>query len=326
MTTPTLPNTREECHETLRELRVELNQLPTPQYLRGTGRGEDCYVALLHALAWRGTPKPSRSGGWWTLGLVGEQFRCNLAVGFPILSGKRIYWKAVVAELLWFLAGETNVHALQEQGVNIWDEWARPDGELGPVYGAQWRGSAALNKANRRFEVDQLEKLLEGLEQDPFGRRHIVSAWNPDAIAEMELPPCHAFWQVVCHPTAVTGLTAVNMVLTQRSADVFLGVPFNIASYALLTHLLVAHLNRSRQEYVVGELIINFGDLHLYSNHINPAVQYLRQFGGLRIPPRATLEFPAHTPEKPWRWHLDTLLRSLRGYNPAPAVAAEVAV
>lgn len=320
-----LPTTREGLHEALRDLRIGVNRLNTPQYLRTTGRGEDAYAALLHALAWRGVPKPSRSGGW-TLGLAGEQFRCNLAEGFPILSGKRIYWKGVVAELLWFLNGETNVRPLQDEGVTIWDEWARPDGELGPVYGAQWRGSAAPNKANRRFEVDQLEKLLEGLEQDPFGRRHIVTAWNPDAIAEMALPPCHSFWQVVCQPSSTPGLTAVNLVLTQRSADVFIGVPFNIASYALLTHLLVAHLNRSRQEFVVGELVINFGDLHLYADHIEPAAAYLRQLSEIRTPPRPKLMLPAVTPDRPWRWGLAALVNSLWDYAPAPAVKAKVAV
>lgn len=321
-----LPTTREGLAEVLGPLRRDLLHTHTLNYLRATGLGEDAYVALLHRLAWAGTPKPSRSGGW-TLGLVGEQFRCNLRVGFPILSGKKIYWKGVVAELLWFLNGETNAGVLQAQGVNIWNEWAKPDGELGPIYGAQWRGSAAPNKANRRFETDQLTKLLEGLEQDPFGRRHIVSAWNPDAIADMQLPPCHSFWQVVCHPDGVTGLTAVNLVLTQRSADVFLGVPFNIASYALLTHLLVAHLNRQRRDYVVGELVINFGDLHIYADHLGgPVEQYVRQFAALPRAIRVSLELPAHTPAKPWGWYEGALTRALVGYSPADPVKAKVAV
>ncbi len=321
------PTTREGLHEALREIRLQLNHLHAPQYLRNTGRGEDAYAALLHGLAWRGTPKPSRSGGW-TLGLVGEQFRCGLAEGFPILSGKRIYWKGVVAELLWFLRGETNVIPLRNEGVTIWDEWASVKGELGPVYGAQWRGvdlNSRTGLPQTAFHTDQIERLLQTLEQDPYGRRHIVTAWNPDAIGEMALPPCHSFWQVVCHPTP-TGHVAVNMVLTQRSADVFLGVPFNIASYASLTHLLVAHLNRSRKEFVVGDLIINFGDLHLYSDHLEPAAQYLRQLSEIRTPARVSLELPAHTPDKPWLWQTQTLLDSLQGYDPKPAVKAKVAV
>lgn len=318
------PKTREALADALSKLRVALNGTHNLNYLRATGRGEDAYVALIHRLAWAGTPKPSRSGGW-TLGLVGEQFRCNLREGFPILFGKRIFWKGVVAELLWFLNGETNVQALQAQGVRIWDEWARPDGELGPIYGAQWRGyRAACPRSHRKFETDQIAQLLEGLKQDPFGRRHIVTAWNPDAIHDMQLPPCHSFWQVVCHP-AEEGRIAVNMVLTQRSADVFLGVPFNIASYALLTHLLAAHLNRSRSEFVVGDLVINFGDLHLYAGHIDPATQYLHQYA--RLPhTRATLELPAKVPERPWLWIEPDLVKGLCGYAPSPAIKAEVAV
>ena len=179
--------------------------------------GEVGYLDLLRRALEHGEPVQGRNGG--VRQLFGQQLRFDLTQGFPLLTTKRVHFKSVWLELLWFLRGETNVAWLQERGVTIWDKWADTDGELGPVYGSQWRDFGG---------VDQISTLIEGLKTAPHGRRHIVSAWNVADLEQMALPPCHAFFQVVVHRNRL------NLMLHQRSADLFLGVPFNIASYAAL--------------------------------------------------------------------------------------------
>lgn len=243
------------------------------------------YLDLLNDCLQNGAYREGRNGG--TLGLFGRQIRFDLQKGFPLLTTKRIHIKSVVAELLWFLSGSTNVKPLQDQGVTIWDEWAGPEtGDLGPVYGSQWRFWAApskvvfvennygddwacmstgLERGTYTFgTIDQITNLIEGLKKDPYGRRHIVSAWNPDDVPDMALPPCHCLFQFF----VADGKLSCQ--LYQRSADVFLGVPFNIASYALLTHLIAREVGLD-----VGEFVHTFGDVHLYANHIEQAHEQL---------------------------------------------------
>jgi thymidylate synthase len=225
------------------------------------------YLRILRKLLTEGVYREGRNGG--TYGLFGEQMRFDLSKGFPLLTTKKVHWKSIVVELLWFLRGDTNVKFLHDHGVTIWDEWADKNGELGPVYGRQWRQWKSYQGldydagGNRFMDVeviDQIANLIQSLKRDPYGRRHIVTAWNPAEIEDMALPPCHSFWQ--CH--VANG--KLNLHLYQRSADWFLGVPFNIASYALLTHILAREVGLD-----VGEFIHSFGDLHLYANHVDQA-------------------------------------------------------
>lgn len=203
--------------------------------------------------------RPDRTGTG-TYSVFGHQLRFDLIHGFPILTTKRIHWKSVVHELLWFLKGDTNVKYLQENGVRIWDEWADLKGDLGPVYGAQW-----CKWPGRDGPINQIEQVIEGIKRDPYGRRHIVSAWNVDQIPEMKLPPCHVLFQFY-----VGRDRTLSCQLYQRSADIFLGVPFNIASYSLLT-CMVAHVCDLKPK----EFIHTFGDLHLYLNHMEAASDQL---------------------------------------------------
>ena len=209
----------------------------------------------------RGTKKQDRTGTG-TLSVFGYQMRFDLANGFPLLTTKKLHLKSIIHELLWFLRGETNVSYLNENGVSIWDEWADENGELGPVYGAQWRSWRAPNGAT----IDQIGQLIEKLKLEPLSRRHIVSAWNVAELGDMALPPCHAFFQFY---VAENGLSCQ---LYQRSADLFLGVPFNIASYALLLQM-VAQVTG----YQAREFVHTFGDVHLYINHVEQAHQQLKR-------------------------------------------------
>lgn len=209
----------------------------------------------------RGTKKQDRTGTG-TLSVFGYQMRFDLANGFPLLTTKKLHLKSIIHELLWFLRGETNVSYLNENGVSIWDEWADENGELGPVYGAQWRSWRAPNGAT----IDQIGQLIEKLKLEPLSRRHIVSAWNVAELGDMALPPCHAFFQFY---VAKNGLSCQ---LYQRSADLFLGVPFNIASYALLLQM-VAQVTG----YQAREFVHTFGDVHLYINHVEQAHQQLKR-------------------------------------------------
>ena len=220
------------------------------------------YLNLLRDILDNGARRDDRTGTG-TLGVFGRQMRFDLSKGFPLLTTKKLHLRSILVELLWFLRGETNIRWLKENGVSIWDEWADVEGELGPVYGKQWRSWAAPNGQS----IDQIQRLVEGLKTNPNSRRHIVSAWNPADIEDMALPPCHCLFQFF----VADGKLSCQ--LYQRSADVFLGVPFNIASYALLTHMM-AQVTGLKP----GEFIHTFGDAHLYLNHVEQAqLQLTRQ-------------------------------------------------
>lgn len=216
---------------------------------------EQAYLALLQTLLERGRARSDRTGTG-TRSIFGAQLRFDLRAGFPLLTTKRVHFKSVAHELLWFLRGETNIAPLRQAGVTIWDEWADAEGELGPVYGKQWRRWSAPDGR----EIDQIALLLKQIRERPDSRRLLVSAWNPADVEQMALPPCHTLFQFYVHEREL------SCQLYQRSADVFLGVPFNIASYALLTHL-VAHACMLKPV----EFILTMGDAHLYDNHVEQA-------------------------------------------------------
>jgi len=209
------------------------------------------YLDLLRHVMENGVDRMDRTGTG-TRGVFGYQMRFDLAEGFPMVTTKKLHKKSIVHELIWFLAGDTNISYLQENGVRIWDEWADENGDLGPVYGKQWR----------RWEgpegrvIDQVKNVVEVIKSNPYSRRHIVSAWNPSDVDEMALPPCHCLFQF----HVANGKLSCQ--LYQRSADIFLGVPFNIASYALLTHMMAQICDLE-----VGDFVHTFGDAHIYSNH-----------------------------------------------------------
>ena len=213
------------------------------------------YLQLLKHVLENGVLREDRTGVG-TYACFGYQMRFDLNQGFPLLTTKKLHTRSIIHELLWMIRGETNVRSLQAAGVSIWDEWADAKGELGPVYGAQWRSWPASNGAS----IDQLSKVIEQIKTSPHSRRHIVSAWNVGEIDKMALPPCHTLFQFY------VAQGKLSCQLYQRSADVFLGVPFNIASYALLL-LMVAHVT----DLHAGEFIHTFGDVHLYKNHLEQA-------------------------------------------------------
>ena len=213
------------------------------------------YLGLLRRVLTEGVEKPDRTGTG-TLSLFGCQVRFDLGIGFPVVTTKRLHIKSVIHELLWFLRGDTNVRSLHEHGVTIWDEWADVNGDLGPVYGAQWRAWQSADGGT----IDQISRVVDDLKTDPDSRRLLVSAWNVGEIERMALPPCHCLFQLY-----VAG-GRLSCQVYQRSADVFLGVPFNIASYALLTMMLAQVTG-----HVPGDLIHTLGDVHLYLNHLDQA-------------------------------------------------------
>ena len=261
------------------------------------------YLDLLNDVYQNGAQKGDRTGTG-TRSVFGRQIRFDLAKGFPLLTTKKVHLKSIIVELLWFLRGDTNVTFLHEHGVSIWDEWARPDGSLGPVYGEQWRSWPAPD--GRR--IDQIVELLHSLKHNPDSRRHLVCAWNVGEIDQMALPPCHCLFQFY----VANGKLSCQ--LYQRSADIFLGVPFNIASYSLLTLMLCQVLG-----YEPGEFVHTFGDLHLYENHKEQA---LTQF--MRVPrelPRMALN-PYVTDLFAFQYNDFRL----EGYDPHPAIKAPVAV
>mgnify|MGYP003603088284 CR=1 FL=1 len=217
------------------------------------------YLDLMADVYANGKQRDDRTGTG-TRSVFGRQVRYDLRKGFPLVTTKAIHWPSVVHELLWFISGDTNVKYLQENGVRIWDEWADEYGDLGPVYGRQWRDFGGNSDYGVRVGVDQLANVIEQIKSNPNSRRHIVSAWNPVDVDEMALPPCHTMFQFYVDDGEL------SCQLYQRSADIFLGVPFNIASYALLTHM-IAHVCGLK----VGEFIHTFGDLHLYNNHVEQA-------------------------------------------------------
>ena len=213
------------------------------------------YLDLMRRVRSQGAEKGDRTGTG-TLSVFGHQMRFDLRQGFPMVTTKRLHLKSIVYELLWFLRGDTNIAYLKQNGVSIWDEWADEDGDLGPVYGHQWRSWPAPGGKT----IDQISQVVQSLRTNPNSRRHIVSAWNPADVDDMALPPCHCLFQF----HVADGRLSCQ--LYQRSADIFLGVPFNIASYALLTHM-VAHVTGLR----VGDFVHTFGDAHLYLNHLEQA-------------------------------------------------------
>lgn len=213
------------------------------------------YLDLLSHVLDHGNDRGDRTGTG-TRSAFGYQMRFDLAEGFPVTTTKKLHLRSIIHELLWFLKGDTNIRYLQENGVTIWDEWADENGNLGPVYGSQWRSWPAPDGRH----IDQIANLIEGLKTNPLSRRHIVSAWNPAEVDEMALPPCHCLFQFY-----VAG-SKLSCQLYQRSADIFLGIPFNIASYALLT-MMVAQVVGLQP----GEFILTLGDAHLYSNHFEQA-------------------------------------------------------
>ena len=261
------------------------------------------YLELLSQVRHEGLRKEDRTGTG-TLSLFGAQMRFDLGEGFPLMTTKKLHVKSIVHELLWFLQGSTNIRYLKEHGVSIWDEWADENGELGPVYGKQWRSWPSASGS----EVDQIVALVEGIKRDPDSRRHIVSAWNVGEIPKMALPPCHCLFQFY------VGGGRLSCQLYQRSADIFLGVPFNIASYALLT-MMVAQVTGLK----AGEFIHTLGDAHLYSNHLEQARLQLTR--APRALPTMTLN-PDVTDLFAFRFE-DF---ALSNYDPHPHIKAEVAV
>jgi len=268
----------------------------------GSGHLEQPYLDLLSDILASGVRREDRTGTG-TLGVFGRQMRFDLARGFPLLTTKTLHFKSIVLELLWFLRGDTNVRWLQERGVSIWDEWADETGELGPVYGKQWRSWAAPDGRS----IDQIANLLHGLKTNPNSRRHIVSAWNPAEVEDMALPPCHCLFQFF------VAEGRLSCQLYQRSADIFLGVPFNIASYALLT-LMVAKAVGLQP----GEFVHTLGDAHLYLNHLDQARLQLTRTP--LTPPTLSLA------DKTDLFAFDYDDVKLKGYKAHPRIAAPIAV
>ena len=261
------------------------------------------YLDLLQHILDHGTPKSDRTGTG-TLSVFGYQMRFDLSQGFPLLTTKKLHLRSIIHELLWFLAGDTNVRSLQAHGVTIWDEWADAEGDLGPVYGAQWRSWPARDGGT----IDQIARVVEAIRKNPDSRRHIVSAWNVADLDAMALPPCHALFQF----WVAEGRLSCQ--LYQRSADVFLGVPFNIASYALLTHMVAQVTGLG-----VGDFVHTLGDAHLYSNHLDQArLQLTREPRPL---PTMTLN-----PEVRSIFDFKYEDFTLSGYDPHPAIKAPIAV
>ncbi|PIX00541.1 MAG: thymidylate synthase [Hydrogenophilales bacterium CG_4_8_14_3_um_filter_62_83] len=261
------------------------------------------YHDLLRHVLEQGTRKADRTGTG-TISVFGHQMRFDLAAGFPLLTTKKVHLKSVIHELLWFLRGDTNIQYLKDNGVSIWDEWADANGELGPIYGYQWRNWPAPDGRH----IDQIAEVLETLKNNPDSRRIIVSAWNVSDIPNMKLPPCHAFFQFY----VADGKLSCQ--LYQRSADIFLGVPFNIASYALLT-LMMAQVTGLQP----GDFVHTLGDAHIYLNHLEQVNLQLsrdcRPLPTMRLNPQVTDLFAFKYEDF-----------SLEGYDPHPGIKAPVAV
>jgi thymidylate synthase len=261
------------------------------------------YLDLMRHVLEHGAEKSDRTGTG-TLSVFGHQMRFDLGQGFPLLTTKKLHIKSIVHELIWFLSGATNTKYLRDNGVTIWDEWADENGELGPIYGYQWRSWPTPGGG----AIDQIKEAVSLLKTDPSSRRIIVSAWNVADIPKMALAPCHAFFQFY----VANGQLSCHMY--QRSADVFLGVPFNIASYALMTHMMA-----QVTDLALGDLVISFGDAHLYLNHLNQARAQLQR--APRALPRLKLN-PAVTSIFDFRFE-DV---AIEGYDPHPAIAAPIAI
>jgi thymidylate synthase len=261
------------------------------------------YLDLLQHVMTHGAQKTDRTGTG-TRSVFGAQLRFDLSAGFPLVTTKKVHFKSIVHELLWFLRGETNIHSLQAAGVSIWDEWADANGELGPVYGKQWRDWVSQDGRH----IDQMSAAIELIKTQPDSRRIIVSAWNVGDLPAMALAPCHAFFQFY------VAAGKLSCQLYQRSADLFLGVPFNIASYALLTHMVALECDLS-----VGEFIWTGGDCHIYANHFAQVALQLSRTP--RALPRLTF---ARKPPNLFAYQADDI--GLQDYDPAPAIRAPVAI
>lgn len=261
------------------------------------------YLSLLNRILTEGATKTDRTGTG-TMSVFGNQMRFNLADGFPLLTTKKLHLKSIIYELLWFLRGDTNVHYLQEHGVRIWNEWADENGDLGPVYGHQWRSWPDYNGGT----IDQIQNVLDLIRNHPDSRRMIVSAWNPAEVEQMALPPCHCLFQFYVADGKL------SLQLYQRSADTFLGVPFNIASYALLLQMM-AQVSGLEP----GDFIHTTGDTHLYLNHLDQARLQLtrtpRPLPKMLINPDVKNLFDFHYEDF-----------QLEGYNPWPHISAQVSV
>jgi thymidylate synthase len=266
---------------------------------------EQQYLDLLKAVLEKGEKREDRTGTG-TLSLFGYQCRYDLSESFPLLTTKKLHLRSIIHELLWFLKGETNIQYLKENKVGIWDEWADAEGNLGPVYGYQWRH---WGESSNQKGIDQIEALIEGLLKNPNSRRHIVSAWNVSDISKMKLPPCHALFQFYVHTDR-----RLSCQLYQRSADVFLGVPFNIASYALLT-MMIAQVCDLKP----GNFVHSFGDVHLYLNHKEQALEQLgrepRKFPQMKLNPKVRSIFDFKFEDF-----------NLENYDPHPSIKAPIAV
>lgn len=287
-----------------------------------TNKADETYNALCRHILENGVEKSDRTGTG-TLSTFGYQMRFDLAEGFPLLTTKRVAWKSVVHELLWFLRGDTNVKYLRDNGVSIWDEWAREDGELGPVYGEQWRSwgrmeeefdyvfngeDEVLESYVARQHIDQIADVIDQIRKNPDSRRLLVNAWNVGEIDEMALPPCHFAFQFY----VANGKLSCQ--LYQRSGDVFLGIPFNIASYALLTHM-IAHVTG----LLVGEFVHTIGDAHIYTNHIEQVrTQLERETRAL-----PTVHITKETDDIDAIGFDDIVLE---GYDPHPKLSGQVAI
>ncbi len=261
------------------------------------------YLDLVDTILHRGARKTDRTGTG-TLSLFGHQMRFDLAAGFPLLTTKKLHLRSILYELLWFLAGDTNIRYLNENKVTIWDEWARPDGELGPIYGAQWRSWPTADGRH----IDQISDVIAQIRRNPDSRRLVVSAWNVGELEKMALSPCHALFQFY----VADGKLSCQ--LYQRSADVFLGVPFNIASYAMLT-MMVAQVC----DLEPGDFVHTFGDVHLYLNHVDQAREQLtrapRPLPTMRLNPSVRSIFDFKFSDF-----------TLENYDPHPAIKAPIAV
>ncbi len=267
------------------------------------------YEDFMQHVFTHGVSKGDRTGTG-TRSVFGHQMRFDLQEGFPLVTTKKVFMKAIVVELLWFLQGGRNVRWLEECGCTIWDEWARPDGDLGPVYGVQWRSWPTPGGGH----IDQIQQVMDTLRQNPDSRRIIVSAWNVAELDQMALMPCHAFFQFYVQPAQNGQRARLSCQLYQRSADIFLGVPFNIASYALLTHMIAQQCDLD-----VGDFIWTGGDCHIYSNHEEQVREQLT-----RAPyPYPTLHL-RRRPDSIFDYTLDDI--EVRDYQCHPAIKAPVAV
>lgn len=261
------------------------------------------YLNLLKKVLNKGSLRDNRTD-IPTLSTFGHQMRFNLSKGFPLLTTKEVHFPSIAHELIWFLRGDTNIKYLQENNVKIWNEWADEKGNLGPVYGHQWRNWNSEN-------IDQISLVLKNIKEDPTSRRHVISAWNPSQIDKMSLPPCHTLFQF--YVETKNKVSKLSCQLYQRSCDVFLGLPFNIASYSLLIHIFAKQLNME-----VGEFIWTGGDIHIYTNHVQQCLEQLTRQP--RKLPKLIINGDCRVDKLSYKQFV------IEGYNPHPRISAPIAV